>query len=193
LIATFPLLITIGTGLISVYPFIGAHRNNIYLLIGVFLLAALGFELMAKISRPVFRFSIALMVIFLAYDAWGKINQPSLQELRPISETLCEELESGDQIFAASTSSYAFEYYWPQCDSPFASGDQAIPVIYFGFDNPEILGELVQPSDHEVWVVLSFLNKNELNRILHSIETVFGQPAVLFQEENGAWLYLLPN
>jgi hypothetical protein len=66
-------------------------------------------------------------------------------------------------------------------------------VTYFAFDDPGDLGELVLLGDHRVWMVLSFLNNNELNRLLHSVENIFGEPAILFQEENGAWLYLLPN
>ncbi|MEX1247074.1 MAG: glycosyltransferase family 39 protein [Anaerolineales bacterium] len=193
LVATFPLLITIGTSLVRLYPFIGAHRNNIYLVLGVYLLAGLGFEIMAKINKTIFGFALALMLVFLTYDAWGKVNQPSLQELRPIAETLCEEIESGDQIFAVSASSYAFDYYWPQCASPLARGSQAIPVVYFGLNATGALGELVQFGDHRAWMVLSFLNNNELNRILQSVEGMFGEPAALVQEENGAWLYLLPN
>jgi hypothetical protein len=193
LFALLPILITFITGLTKIYPYIGAHRNNIYLLVGVFLIVALGFDILVQKYKAIFVISIGLMVAFLVRDSWGKVNQPSLQELKPIAETLCQDLEAEDQIFALSTAVYAFDYYWPRCQSPLVHGPEAIPLIYFGFETTGILGEQILPGDHNSWLVLSFLNNNELARVLQNIEGIFGEPATLYQEENGAWLYVLPS
>lgn len=191
LISLLPWLITIGTAMISFYPFIGIHRNNIYLLVGVFILSSFGFSAMARMSKPIFSVVFSLLLILLVRDSWLKLHQPSPEEFRPVAQRLCELVQPEDQIFVADVATRAMAYYWPRCESPYAIlDDQAIALQSFAFRDPQLAAAL-REGEHNVWIVLTFLNNNEYNRLLGMLDSRLGRKPILVHEEHGAWLYRL--
>ncbi len=185
LISLLPLMITIVTGLLSFYPFIGGHRNNIYLVLGVFSLAGLGFSYAVKESKAISFFVAGLTAFFLIASSWAGIHQPSLEEMKPVAERLCDSVSAEDKLYVFAGSQPTFEYYWSSCPI-----GKTIPITYIA--EGQIETNLLYNGE-DVWLVLSHLKEGERGRLLFEVEQAFDREFKLIFEANGAWLYLIRN
>lgn len=193
MLALLPVAITIVAGLARIYPFIGSHPNNIYMAVGVFGLAGLGFSEIQKRAPFFFGLALLFVAVVLIQDSWANINGPSHQEMKPVVERLCTETVSGDQILVSDTATFAFNYYWPMCESPVRVNHQ-VDLVVFPFDDPSRISSQVQISNRgHVWLVLSFLKEQEKSRLLKQLEGATGTQFDLILDANGSWLYRLGN
>lgn len=178
-----PWVFTLAFAFLKLYPFVGGHRYDVYLVPGVYLLVAIGLVSFYKWSRPLFFATLVISSAVFLRASWARVTTLGPEEIRPVVQELCAQVSTSDYVVVSSAADAQFEYYWQDCEPGTEN------VIY---DKDPNLEPVIAGESNTIWLVVSHLNDRERRELLNKVASFTQRDIELVYEAPGAFLYLIP-
>lgn len=185
LLILVPALLAFCTGLLRIYPYIGA-RQDMFLFPGILLGIGLGFEYLFQMDKS----KIAVVVLILITALTGinhtleYLKEPSREEMRPVARRLTRDAQDTDRVYVYYGAKPAFQYYYHGTNPniTYGTSSRKQPQNYLD----EITPLLEQPGP--VYFVFSHCYSTECSQIKSYIKSTRTFEPIL--EAHGADLFL---